>query len=267
MPAGGETPNKRYTTAISKGAGMIDEVRRLLGHWRPGESLDAFVDRVKDDGFLGAATAYRTQDIVRRVFAPRFLRPTDKPARILKRILEAGLPGRTFTELLFVFTARSDPLIYDFTVREYWPAVRRGRPVLGTDAVLGFLSEATVDGRLDSQWSEQVSLRIARCVLGLLRDVGFLREVRKGLREIIDYRMSDEGAAILARELHEAGITDAALPSHSDWSLFGLSASDVLDRLDRLGEHRGLLVQRAGSVVRLTWFVESAEEMIDALAG
>ena len=268
MPVTGDkTTNRKYTTAISKGAAMVDEMRRLLEQWRPDESLDAFVERVQEEGLLGNATAYRTRDIVRRVFAPRFLRPTDKPARVLKHILASGLPGRTFTEMLFVYAARNDPLIYDFTVREYWPAVRRGRPVLGTDVMLAFLSEAVVDGRLDSQWSEKVSVRIARCVLGMLRDVGFLREVRRGRREIVDYHMSDEGTAILARELHESGVTDSALCSHPDWGLFGLSAAEVLERLDGLGEHRGVLVQRAGSVVHFTWFVESIEEMINVLAG
>ena len=61
---------RRYSTAISKGAGMIEETRRLLEHWIPGESLDEFTRRVQDEGLLGNATAYRTRDIVRRVFAP-----------------------------------------------------------------------------------------------------------------------------------------------------------------------------------------------------
>lgn len=262
----GNNTQRKYTTAISKGAAMVEETRRLLEHWWPEESLDDFARRVQEEGLIGNATAYRTRDVVRRVFVPRYLRPTDRPARILKRVQSSGLSGRVFTELLFVFTARQDPLVYDFTVREYWPAVRRGRSVLDTDVVLSFLSEARIDGRLAHEWSEKVSVRIARCVLGLLRDVGFLREVVRGRREIVDYRMSDEGVAILARELKEAGVTDSSLCAHPDWGLFGMTASDALERLDGLGEHRGVIVQRAGSVVHFTWFVKSMEELIDVLA-
>ena len=258
---------RKYSTAISKGAGMIEETRSLLEHWRPGEPLDGFARRVQEEGLLGNSTAYRTSDVVRRVFAPRFLRPSDKPARILQWVLASALPGRVFTELLFVFTARQDPLVYDFTIREYWPAVRRGRPVLHTNLILSFLSEAHYDGRLDNQWSEKVSVRIARCVLGLLRDVGFLREVVRGRREIVNYRMSEEGAAILARELNESGITDSSLCNHPDWGLFGMTPSEVVERLDGLGEHRGVIVQRAGSVVHFTWVAKSIEELIDGLAG
>ena len=244
---------------------MIEETRRLLEHWTPAESLDEFTRRVQDEGLLGNATAYRTRDVVRRVFAPRYLKPTDKPARILQRVLSSGLPGRVFTELVFLFTARQDPLVYDFTIREYWPSAGRGRNIMGTDLMLSFLSEAHYDGRLDNQWSESVSVRMARCVLGLLRDVGFLREVTRGRREIVNYHMSDEGAALIAKELQERAVTDSSLCAHPDWSLFGMTESEVLERLNSLGEHRGVIVQRAGSVVHFTWTVNSIEELIDVL--
>jgi hypothetical protein len=185
---------------------------------------------------------------------------------VLKKVLEFGLPGRTFTELLFLYSCRNDPLVYDFTVREFWPSARRGRPTLDVDLILAFLSEATLDGRLESQWSEKVSARIARCVSAMLRDVGLLRERKRGRREIVDYRMSDEGVALLTRELHESGVSDSFLSEHPDWELFGMKPSEVLERLDGLGEQRGLVVQRAGSVVRFTWYIETIEELIHVLA-
>lgn len=155
--AAGAITNRRYTTAVSKGAAMVDETRRLLQYWRPGEPLDTFAKRVQDDGLLGSATAYRTRDAVRRVFAPRFLRPTDKPARMLKCILEAGLPGRTFTEFVLLYACRNDPLVYDFILREFWPAARRGKLLLDADTITAFLSEAMLDGRIGSHWSDKVS--------------------------------------------------------------------------------------------------------------
>jgi hypothetical protein len=45
-----------------------------------------------------------------------------------------------------------------------------------------------------------------------------------------------------------------------------MTESEVLERLDSLGEHRGVIVQRAGSVVHFTWTVNSIEELIDVLA-
>ncbi len=256
-----------YTTAISKGAAMLDETRRLLSHWQPEEPLEQFAKRVQEEGLLGNATAYRTRDVVKRVFAQRFLKPTDKPARVLKAVMESGLSVRTFNEMLFLFSARQDPLIYDYTIDGYWTTARRGRAALDPSMVVTFLSEAELDGRLENKWSDNVSIRIGRCVVGMLRDVGFLRERARGKREIVEYRMSDEGAALLARVLHEEGVTDSALSEHPDWALFGMKPGDVLARLDSLGEYRGLIVQHAGSVVRLTWYINSMEELINVLSG
>lgn len=259
--------NRVYTTALSKGAAMLDETRRLLDYWDPNETLEEFAKRVHQNGLLGNATAYRTKDIVKRVFAPRFLRPSTKPALILKQIASSDLPLRTFNEMVFLFTARQDPLVYDFTLDYYWSAVRRGRNVIDNDAVITFLTEASAEGKLENIWSENVSLRMSRCLLGLLKDVGFLRERTRRRKEIVEYRMSDEGVAILTRILHEEGVPDSSLGDHTDWKLFGFKPNEPLSRLNLLGEHRGLVVQQAGSVVRFTWYVNSMEELIDALTG
>lgn len=262
-----EATRRMYTTAISKGAGMVDETRILLRHWTPGMTPESLERIAQEQDLFGNATSYRTTDVVRRVFIPRFTKPDDKPARILKQILDVHLTDRAFTEMLFVFTARRDPLVYDFVTMEYWPSIRRGRRLFDTDSVVSFLEAARIDGRLDNEWSDKVSVRISRCILGLLRDIGFIREQVRGRREAVDYSVSDAAMAILARELMDAGVTSSSIGSHPDWGLFGLRADDVLDRLDRLGEQGGVILQRAGSVIHLTWMQNSIEELIDAIAG
>ncbi|MBI3301492.1 MAG: DUF1819 family protein [Deltaproteobacteria bacterium] len=133
--------------------------------------------------------------------------------------------------------------------------------------VLAFLADAAARGHIPRPWSDRVQVRIARGLLAMLRDVGLLREQRRGQqeREIVPFRMSDAGVACLARDLHKAGRSDYALCGHSDWGLFGLGRQEVIDRLDGLGENRGLIIQRAGSVVSITWRVQSMEELLDVL--
>jgi hypothetical protein len=256
-----------YTTAISKGAAMLEETRKLVNYWSSEETLDSFAKRVHEQGLLGNATAYRTKDIVKRVFATRYLKPNDRPAIILKNVLNSGLPLRTFYELVLLFSARTDPLLYDYTAHAYWPAVRQGRIMLDTDMVANFLSEAVLDGRLENIWSESVTVRIARCLLGFLRDIGYLRNRNRTSREIVNYRVTDETLAILARDLHEQGITDSALNEHPDWGLYGLMPNDVISRLETLGEHRGIIIQQTGAVIKITWRINSLEGLIDVLAG
>jgi Putative inner membrane protein (DUF1819) len=260
--------DRHYTIAICKGAGLVDETRQIITHWRPGEEVKAFVQRVQAEDLLGRYTAYRARDIARRVFARRFLIPSDRPARMLKCIVDRGLPRKTFTEMLFLFACRADDLLYDFTIQSYWEAGQRGRTRLTAADALAFFADALSRGYIPRPWSDRVEIRIARGLLGILRDVGLLLGNRRNQQghEIVPYDMSDEGVACLTRELHDSGVSDSALSQHMDWRLFGLSCEHVHERLDKLGEERGLLIQRAGSVVSITWRVKSMEELIDVLA-
>lgn len=261
MPEG-----SRYTIAICKGAALLDETRTLLSHWQTGESAKAFARRAEAEGLLGKATAHRVRDIVRRVFIPRYLKPDDRPARVMKMILKSNLPPAVFKELVLLYAARNDVLLRDFVVHEFWPSVRRGRPFLDLITVLSFFSKAVVDGKLEKPWSDQVSRKVARGLLGFLREVGFIREASKGKRELIDYRISDDMMIILARILKEDGFTDSAIVDHQDWNVFGLEKNGVLGRLHLIGEEMGLLIQQAGSVVSFNWKINSFADLINALS-
>lgn len=261
MPEG-----KRYTIAICKGAALLEETRTLLSHWQLSEPAEAFARRVEEEGLLGKATAYRVRDIVRRVFVPRYLRPDDQPARVLKWAIECNLQPAVFKELVLLFSSRNDPLLQDFVVREFWPSVRRGRFFWDITNVLIFFSEALSDGKIARPWSDQVSRKVARGLLGFLREVGFVRELRKGKRELIDYRISDEMILILARILKEEGSSDSGIVDHPDWKVFGMERKSVLARLHFLGEDMGLLVQQAGSVVSFNWKVGSIEGLMSTLS-
>jgi hypothetical protein len=255
-----------YSIAICKGAALLDETQNLLRFWKPGESSEAFAQRALARGVLSSATAYRARDIVKRVFVRRYLTPNDVAARWMKAVLDAGLSRKTYIELLFLFACRCDPLVHDFTVRGYWPACRRNRAGLSNEDVVSFIDDAAEHGRIPKPWSTAVKTKIARGVLGLLRDCGFLRDGRNGQRELSPYHLSDGGLACIARILHDEGYQNAALCGHPDWLLFGMQRDDVAERLDDLGEARGLLVQRAGSVINLTWRVQSMEELLNVLA-
>jgi len=70
-----EATNAAYAVRIAKGAGLLAETRDLLRLWQPGESAAVLAERVLQTNVLGKSTARRVQDIVQRVFAPRYLNP------------------------------------------------------------------------------------------------------------------------------------------------------------------------------------------------
>ena len=170
----------RYTIAVCKGSALLEETRALLRAWQPTESITEFRDRALREDLLGRMTAYRASDIVRRVFARRFLRPDKQPALLLKRLLERGQPGQLFSDLCLLYAARNDDLIRDAVIYLYWPALSEGRLTISPAFVVEFLRQAERDGRMSEPWSEQVKLKVARGVLKAMADFGLLREVGRG---------------------------------------------------------------------------------------
>jgi hypothetical protein len=254
-----------YTIAVCKGSALLEETKALLRAWVPAESSNEFSDRVLREDLLGRMTAYRARDIVRRVFARRYLRPNNEPASLLKRLLERGQPGQLFSDLCLLYSARNDELIRDAVLHLYWPALSEGRLTLAPIHLIEFLRQAERHGKIEKPWSEQVKLKVARGVLKAMADFGLLAEVGTR-RELVHFRPTDRTIVFLAYELHFAGTTDSGVVDHKDWALFGLRSQDVASALDRLSGDGWWLAQVAGSVVRITWKYASMEEVADALA-
>jgi hypothetical protein len=256
----------RYTIAICKGSALLEETKALLRAWNATESTNEFCERVLREDLLGRMTAYRAKDIVRRVFARRYLRPNNQPALLLKRLLERGDPGQLFSDLCLLYSAGNDDLIRDAVTSLYWPALSEGRLALFPAYVVEFLRQAERDGKMEDRWSEQVKLKVARGVLKAMAGFGLLVEVGRSRRELVHFRPTDRTIVFLAHELHFAGSTDAGVVYHRDWQVFGLNGRDVASALDRLSGEGSWLAQVAGSVVRITWKRTNMEEVMDALA-
>lgn len=256
----------KYTIAVCKGSASLQETKTLLRAWQPSESITDFRDRAIREDLLGRMTAYRAGDIVRRVFAWRFLRPDNRPALLLQRLLNQAQPSQLFSDLCFLYTARNDELIRDVVVKLYWPAASEGRLSLSPLYVVEFLREAELAGRMSEPWSDQVKLKVARGVLKAMTEFGLLREISRGRREIIHFRPADRTIVYLAYDLHFKGATDSSVVRHHDWDLFGLEMSAVTSSIERLSADGWWLAQIAGSVVRITWKYSSMEEVVDAFA-
>ena len=133
----------RTLLLATHGQRLTEELRPALG------DRDALIEplcALAAEDLLGRYTAYRARDVVRRVFARRFLIPSDRPARMLKGIVDRGLPRKTFTEMLFLFACRADDLLYDFTIQSYWEAVQRGRTRLTAADALAFFADTLSRG-------------------------------------------------------------------------------------------------------------------------
>lgn len=261
-----EQRRPRYTMEVRRGTALVNETAALLRVWDPGEPLEAFEGRVLRDDVLGKSTARRVKDLVRRVFARRYLLSGcgGEPARALQRLLLAyGRDAIRGPALLH--TCRADALLYDATLQLYWPAVRAGQLTLTVDDVLPFLRAAERDGRIPTPWSDTITPYVAHGVLSTWTGFGLLgQRVPRGYRLAV-YRLDDRTTIYLAYLLHFEGCGDMDVVGHSDWALFGLQHDEVIARLHRLANQGWWEVQAGGGIVRLVWPYGSMVEVEDAL--
>ena len=115
-----------YNVHLAKGQGMIPETILLLNLWRPGVSALELRNQVITEGLLPKATAYRTSDLVRRVFVQRYLAENDTPAKWLKKLVGGGWQGEKLSQLFLIYTVRANLILRDFIAEVYWPHYRAG---------------------------------------------------------------------------------------------------------------------------------------------
>jgi len=260
--------DRRYrVNGLIKGAAAVDELRTLLLNWSPEEGHLGLRRRVVEADLLGKATATRARDMITYVFKPRLLTPTDAAARHLKLYLQLGGDPGAFRELLLLYEARAEAILYDFIVLRYWPARATGELWLRPADAAEFLDKAKQKGLIVGTWSDSTRQRTAHALIAALAAFGFVSSPRSEKREIVPFRATDLAVAYLAHDLHFAGLTDADLVDYPDWAIFGLDRGHLLERLEALGPQAGMLVQRAGSVVRISWTHQDMEAVLHALIG
>jgi len=259
-----------YTSRIIKGTALLDETRSLLRAWRPGETAKVFRQRAREEGLLGKATAARSDDVVHRVFAPRFLvdgQGGQEPAASLRTLLDARGSGPWFGQLCLLLAARADVVVRE-AVTVFLPAVRaRGASSVATPDFVGFLEEQEARGRMLRPWSSSVRQSVAQHLLHQLTDLGVLGVPRRGVRPLLSYAPGSLAMVWLACELHRRRTSDSALVAHRDWHVWQMHEHDVREALDRLSSLGLWLYQGAGSTVRFAWTWSDWQAVLTALKG
>jgi hypothetical protein len=253
---------KRYTTALSKGQGMIEETLALLRIWRPGMKTVDLADLAVREGVLSRATAKRARDIVSEQFGPRFLRANGgRAAQRLKLLLDVGAKPADLKQVLLIHTCRANQVLHDFISEVYWPRYSAGGTQITREDASTFLQKATDTGVVSPPWSEKTLLRVAQYLPGCLTDFGLAAEDRGGKRELLPFHVTPLTALYLAHEVHFDGRSDDSILSRPDWALFGLEPIDVRYQLERVANGHFTL-QFAGDLLRITWQYDSMEEAL-----
>ena len=255
----------RYNAILSKGQGMIPETITLLKHWQPGMSTEQLCSMVIRDGVIPRATAYRVSDIVKRVFAARYLRNDGLVARWLKTMVDRDFAQQKLGQLFLIYTARENLILHDFICEVYWPQYAAGATAVFTQEAIDFFKSATAAGKIPKKWSDGVSRRLARQLLGCLSDFKLTGDYRNGRRLFLPFMPLAATSIFLAHEIHFTGASDNVILTHPDWRLFGLESHSVLEELRKVAGEGRFIVQSSGDLLRVSWGCKSMEECIDVL--
>ncbi|MDR3577958.1 MAG: DUF1819 family protein [Anaerolineaceae bacterium] len=259
-----DTSSTYKTTRLMIGNFPAEEIRILLLNWQPGERNVDFTNRLLYQGILDKKTSSAIVGKV-RMFKGWFETPDDRAARRLQMLVKIGIDSQILQELVFLYKARTEPILRDFAVDCFWPAVFKGELYISKQIVNEYIQQKQKIGQLNKDLSESVVIHLQRAITGTLVNADFLED-HNGLWELVTYRPTDLLISYLAYDLHLDNQTDNAIVDHPDWSLFGMTRTMVVDQLADLGKQSGMIVQHAGSVVRITWLYSSMEEVLNACA-
>lgn len=257
---------KTYTATLGAGLGLVDETLVLLDLWQEGMDNHALYQIALDSGAFTAISASRLRNIVTLGFSPRYLCHHALPANLLKT-LRLHAPMRVLQQLMFLYTARANAILYDFVRLVVWPRYAAGFDELPNETAREFVTDAVRDGKTAVPWSDSGKRRVAGYLTGCCADFGILEKGRKTVRHFLPFQMASEVAVMLAYDLHFAGLGDNAVIAHPDWELFGLEKEDVRDELKRLALKGFWIIQTAGESTRISWSFTRWEELIDGIAG
>ncbi len=253
-----------YTVRLAAGLGMIEETTILLDLWHGGMDTRALTRAARESGRLPGLSASRLANLVADGFALRYMGDHGAPARLLKA-LQPALTRREFTQLLFLYTCRAHPILADFVREVYWPAYAAGRDRLDNAEARRFVTRGNQEGKTTTPWADSTIRRAAGYLTGCCADFGLLESGKRTERRVLPYHLEPRVGALLAYERHFAGLGDTRLLADSDWTLFGLTPTDVLAELRHLARNGQLIVQAAGRVTQISWPLKTMDEVIDAV--
>jgi len=254
-----------YTTKLGAGLGLVEETLALIELWDAGISTNELYRRALASGRFPGISARRLSNIINECFAPRYFRDTQAPILTLKKLVNHA-PLSELLQFMFLFTARTNLILYDFVREVYWPAYASGKQVLSNQEARVFVDNAISDGMTNTPWSDKVRRNVAGYLTGCCADYGLLEKGRKQVRRFKRFVISPVISAFLAYDLHFSGMGDNAVISHLDWELFGLQPKDVRDELKRLALKGFFIAQFAGDVSRVDWKYKSREELLHAIS-
>lgn len=249
--------NTKYTIALGKGCGLIEETLALLAVCNEHTTKESLLQYVREFNPLSRCSDMRSMDIVRRVFYPRYMKRNPQVVRWLHTIRQKGVLLSQFKQLLMLYSARENAVMYDFIICRLNVLRANHSPKLQLEDVAKFVKDIVDEGK--AEWGECVQKKQASSIKTILADFDMV--ARNG--DILPYEISNFALLYLMHELHFAGLSDMAIWNHEDWQLFGLDKYSLLQRIMDMNIKGGYIAQCSGELLTISWNYQTMEDFIN----
>jgi len=254
-----------YTTELIKVAGLVSESIELLRIWKPGMRASTLRDAALQAGTLAKESSDRVWVISRYGFGLRYLGEGQRPARLLKQLVEAEASVALLRQLFSIYTARINGLFADTAGGYYWELQARGQREISSVLLADFIRSRFGTSKAPDAWSDGATKRVASGLLKTLVDFGYLAQGRNAGRSLTPPHILPQTVCFIAYEARERGVPDSAVASDPAFALFGLDKRRALEELANVSGQGALIIQSAGDLVRISYNHDTMEGFLDAI--
>lgn len=251
----------RYGLDCRYGRCNIDRCLETVFFWEEGLKPMELTRKVLREAADVTKSVNSSQHFIREFFAHRFMTTEGLPwTRLLKRYARS-MNNDLIVQIMYLLSARFDPMLRDFVTSFYWPQVNAGRVIFPESVPAEFLESAVREGRPGAVWTAAGFSRLKGALGGICAGFGLWRKEKKNY-VATPLRLHPDMMLLLACELHDRGLSDEEVVSHRDWGILGVSREKLIDELKSSRYTSAFLVQSSGDLVSISW----RKTMVEAAA-
>ncbi len=244
-----------YNSNLAKGTGLINETLTLFEFYESGESKQEFLLRCTSQNVLNKSTEHRTKDIINLVFFDRYWKGSKNVIPDLKTLRENGLSLEALKSLFFIYTARANHVLYDFTleIREIAQSKK-----ISKEIAMGFLLKSFSDGKAPA-WSDSIITRVSSYLISCLKEFDVIDKEGYIKRTFPDSKVCN----YLLHELHFKGYSDEKVVHDNSWKLIGLDFNELIKEIERISFKGTIIFQYSGEILKIGWSYKTMEEFVE----
>lgn len=246
------TVQYRYGLDSRYGRCSIGRCLETIRFWEEGIKPAELAQKVLTEAADVTKTVNTSKHFIREFFAHRFMTEEGLPwTRVLKRYSYC-MDSSLIVQIMYLLSARFDPMLRDFVMTFYWPQVMSGCMIFPESVLSVFLEMAAREGRPGAVWTVVGFSRLKGALGGICTGFGLWRKEKKNY-VVAPFRLHPDMVLLLACELHNRGLSDEEVVSHRDWIILGLNRGKVIQELKSSRYTNAFLVQSSGDLVNISW--------------